>query len=270
MRHFLIYSQSDQQTLRDPEAEHAYDGVAVPGTIVGYFPEATCRFIAASASYFIDLRTPLFQGDTSGARPSHLALASKLGTSIEDALRNGISFSPGFYSGVVTRELVANAVDFQRNYAGQERPSAGNSTSTRDSAQKRGVNPAGGRWGARLAPEYVLAPYFCAPSSPDNGWRRVNNAICGYALLARMPGNSPVIALDADDPGHLAALLPTIPRELNRTTFFWLTGFDDRAEPVARLVDLWRVVGACCGLRPHQSVRIVFLSLDAQDRTRWI
>jgi hypothetical protein len=52
----------------------------------------------------------------------------------------------------------------------------------------------------------------------------------------------PVVALDSEDPGGLAQILPLLPQQLSHTVIFWLTGFDERAEPVARLRSLWQIV----------------------------
>jgi len=245
MRHFLIYSQSDQQTLRATEA--AYDGVAVPGTIVGYFPEATASFILASrVPYFIDLKTPLFQGNVAEARPSHLALAAKLAAPIADELERAGRFVPGFYDDAVLSELVDNAIAFQAGYADQG-TTLGKKLEkyARLRAEARGEPVAADPLAHVRQPEFVIAPYFCATSAPDDGWRRVNARILALCAAREDAATiSPVVALDAEDPGHLAALLPEIPRELSRRTFFWLTGFDERSEPFKRLVDLWRVVEA--------------------------
>src|SRR4051812_2203423 len=121
MQQYLIYSQSDQRTLRAPELDSAFHGVAVPGTIIGYFPEATAAFILASKKpYFIDIKTPLFQGELD-ARPSHVALAQRLSPTLAQRLDDLGSFDANFYRSqpALIEELVSGSIAFQRNYAGQ-------------------------------------------------------------------------------------------------------------------------------------------------------
>lgn len=245
MRSYLIYSQSDQNTLRDERLDTAFHGVSVPGTIAAYFRDATASFILTSdRPYFIDLRTPLFQGDLPEARPSHMELARVISQSVFDRLASTGRFDAGFYSDDVLTEVLDGVVEFQNGYAA-EAPRLAQKLAryARLRAEARGEPiPADPVAGAR-EPEMILSPYFCCASSADDPWLDVMRR--SWALVAQRPDShaiSPVLGLNSDDPGHLANLIGLVPPEMNRRLLFWLTGFDERSESVDRLVALWRVV----------------------------
>jgi hypothetical protein len=249
-RHYLIYSQSDQQTLRASSADAAYHGVAVPGTIAGYFPDATASFILTSKRpYFIDLKTPLFQGDLLDPKPSHLALAEKLSPSLATELQGSGHFAASFYTDDVIVELVEHSIGFQRNYADQ----ASSLSRKLDKYAKlravtRGEAPPADAASEALAPELIVSPYFCGRTIAGDPWLEVNRRIWEVLTGAEFAGEvSPVVALDSEEPGQLAEMLALVPPSLNNRVLFWLTGFDERSEPKERLLALWRVIAAYSG-----------------------
>ncbi len=245
MRHYLIYSQSDQQTLRDPRAERAYDAVAVPGTVAAYFPEATASFILATRRpYFIDVKTPLFQGPLVQPRPSHIALANTLSPTVAAALVAGGALGSAVYTEDVIHDLLRRTVEFQTTY--HEQASAFRDKLAKYArllAEARGEQPLAEPHAGLLAPEMILAPYFCARAIANDPWLDVDRRIWA-AAAAREDSTRivPVVALDSEEPSSLEDILSLLPDGLSRRVIFWLTGFDERSEPRQRLSALWKVV----------------------------
>lgn len=244
---YFIYSQSDQETLRDPLTDSTYHGVSVPGTIAAYFRDATAGFILTSGKpYFIDLRTPLFQNELSDPKASHLALADRISPSLGARVRASGHFPPEFYTDGVLDELVEGVLGLQRGYAEEAmRPSQKLGRYARLRAIARGEAAPSDAGATANRPELILAPYFCCTSAQSDPWLAVIRRIWNLVKLDSDAGEvSPVVGLNSEDPGDLANVLALIPPELNRRVLFWLTGFDERAEPARRLRDLWRVVEA--------------------------
>lgn len=245
MRHYLIYSQADQQTLRVPEADDAFHGVVAPGTVIGYFPDATASFILTSRRpYFIDLKTPLFQDELKEPRPSHISLAHQLSARLGEQVENLASLAPEFYTDDVLEELVQGSISFQREYAHRgQRLGAKLDRYARLRAEARGENVPEDAAEGLLSPELVLAPYFCANRGHGQRWLTITEKI--WQLLLAMPNSaqlSPVVAVDSTDPHELGAMLGRLPAGLSATVPYWLTGFDERLESADSLHELWNVI----------------------------
>lgn len=253
MKHFLAYGNSDQASFRTPKVQEAIDYMTVPGTIAAYYPDATAAFVLTSRlAYIIDPRTPLFQGRIARPKASHVSLAAHMGATISGIVGDGssaVSFSPATYSGEVLQEVAASTIDLQRNYGGRAEKSAEKMDYYRSLLEEA--------WGPsaelhkddeeRRSPALVLAPYF-AVESLDDPWWELTQALWMTCTTLEAPETiCPVVAISKAS--ELGQALSAIPSQLSPTTFFWLTGCDERRASIDILQSLWATLEGVSGRR---------------------
>jgi hypothetical protein len=232
MQHFVAYGNSDQATFRDPEVASAIDFLTVPGTVAAYYPDATAAFVLSSGyRYVIDVRTPLFQGNLATPRASHYVLGSWLGSAVRDRMGDQtgspVVFGHDLYEDeIVLNELVDLVLKAQREYGGRAEAIADKlGRYGRLLAEARGEAPPEST-AVGQAPEFILAPYFAA-SGPDDSWWSIDQRI--WERCAGAPDATRISAVVAvTSPSVLAPAIASVPPELAGTTFFWVTGFDER------------------------------------------
>lgn len=238
MRLLFAYGNSDQQSFRSDDVRRVLDYVTVPATIAAYYPSATAGFILSlNKGYVIEPRTPLFQREIQEIRPSHRTLAAWLGASVTTQLGDGTraGFPADFYTRQVVREMVETFVGMQAEYGGRAeadrdvferyRAILAEEETTEDEALPEPENAP--------PPSYILSPYFAVGSTRDPWWR-VMLAIWDACQQSNQASSiSPVIAVT--NPRVLSQVLGELPDSLAKTTFFWVTGFDERQVGVEEL-----------------------------------
>ena len=119
--HFLAFGHSNQSTFRRETLQDIYDGVSVPGTIATYFQQATGGFVLAlDKPYFLDPRTPLFQGNVQAVRASFLTLAKAHGPAIHTVVSRAKDADIRLWDEIQNihdaSELSSSWLEYQRNY----------------------------------------------------------------------------------------------------------------------------------------------------------
>lgn len=243
MKHLLAYGNSDQVSFRDPSVRVTFDYMTVPGTIASYYEDATAAFVLSSdLQYFIDPRTPLFQGRIIEPRASHRTLAAWMGGSVASVLNDAsgpVHFDVGLYSEGVLDDVVTNVVRAQREYGGRSGGVAQKMGRYRRLlAEALGEEPE--PVGANRAPSFILAPYFVAHHASD-GWWLKNEQIWAACSGMNSPSEiSPVVAVMAAE--SLGQLLDRVPDNLSYARFFWVSGFDERSASTRDLRNVRDVV----------------------------
>ncbi|QTF71145.1 hypothetical protein [Arthrobacter woluwensis] len=225
--------------------------MTVPGTIASYYQEATVAFVLSSQlDYLIDPRTPLFQGDVSEPRASHLTLAEWHGPSVHSAVSSGSgTLSPAFYSPAVVQELVTEIIERQRTYASHApvvRKKLDRYAALLAEAMQQQGEPAPTTNAKQ--PYVVLSPYFAVSGTSDPWWTVMQEVWKAAAALPQPGDIIPVLCLDgrpkenADGVATLAETLPLLPSTLSTVAFFWITDFDERKVSESQLRSLWNVI----------------------------
>jgi hypothetical protein len=240
MKHFLAYGNSDQETFRVPQVQSTYDVITVPGTIASFYQDATAAFIlTAQKPYIIDPRTPLLQGAVGAPKASHLTLAEWLGASFSDRVRGSgggaLQVPETFFTAGVIDEMVAELVARQRQYGGHAtRIEAKLDRYRRLRAQAHGVEAATADPVSESRPPlHVLSPYFACSGLEDPWWRillAVWDACAGLDDSGEISG---VVAVTSPD--FLQEAMGSLPSHLAQTSFYWVTGFDERKASVDAL-----------------------------------
>ncbi len=232
MRHFLAYGNSDQESFRMQDVLDTFQVITVPGTIAAFYEEATAGFIlTTSKPYIIDPRTPLLQGEVGTAKASHLSLSSWLGGTFASHVAEsseGLSVPASFLSPQMVAEMARELTSRQREY-GQHAHSIGKKLDRyrrlRAIAQ-HAPEPQQDPVHETRPPEHILAPYFAAANESDPWWDVCENVWGACRELEYGLDVSPVVAVT--NPEFLETAMSMSPQDLDGTSFFWLTGFDER------------------------------------------
>lgn len=271
MKHILAYGNSDQASFRDETVRASFAYMSVPGTIASYYADATAAFVLSSGiDYYIDPRTPLFQDELRSPRASHFTLARWLGQTVGDYLEanpDGADFDAAFYSDEVLAEVAASVVDEQRSYAGR----AGGIREKLDRYSVLLAEAQGRQLEAvehsPAAPSFVLAPYFAVAGTSDPWWG-VNRRVLAECVQLENPSQiSPVLAVS--HPHRLHSLLAEVPEELSNLTFYWITGFDERAVHVDELIDMWNEIADASAERRLVNLYGGFFSICMEFAGLW-
>jgi hypothetical protein len=196
VRHSLSYSHADQSLLRDPDLDHCWDGLVVPGTLATFYFEGTGGFVLTRhVPYLIDPRTPLLQTlDVRRGPPkkSHLKLAEIHDHDViatwPDYEIDRTHWEDGRWPAVVTSVL-----DFQLSYSG---------TATAKVAKYlQLLHEAGRDVSARNPPDpqWLVPPYWAVDSPADPWWALARDAI-RIAAEAHGARVTPILALRNDVP----------------------------------------------------------------------
>jgi len=244
MKHFLAYGNSDQASFRETTIRERIDYMTVPGTIAAYYPDATAAFVLSSKlDYLIDPRTPLFQGQILQPKASHVSLAGHMGSVVQDVLGDGSSpvrFSASVYTDDAVRAMASRIVDMQRNYGSRADDVAEKLDYYRGLlAEVAGTSTAASEEEGR-PPSFVLAPYFASESPSDPWWSR-NELIWDTCKGLESASDISAVA-SVTNASFLQQAIQAIPPELNPTSFFWITGFNERQASVANLEQVWQQV----------------------------
>ena len=117
IRHFLAYGHADQTFFRGQT--NLYDGLTIPGTVAAFYQQGAGGFVLAQRKpYFIDPRTPVFQGkfDRKRIRKSHLALAEIHGAVVQEQVLRG-PIDPTTLTDGQRRGMTEAMLQFQETFA---------------------------------------------------------------------------------------------------------------------------------------------------------